>query len=246
MIPLLFGSRTRPVTGLFLPAEGRRVGRLAVICPPLGVEYLNAHRALRVLADRLAASGLDVLGFDWFGTGDSGGEHRDVTLRGAVDDVLAAVGEGLAVAGSAGNGVILVGHRHGTVAASIAAGAESRVAGLVLWDPVSPRTTAAEWRACPPAETPGTRWASGFAVAVSLIEELEAADTTVWSATDRLPSLTLASGPLPQGLRARAEREGWPGEVRSVPGPGPWEGSRELGVGAVPAPLLAEITRWCM
>lgn len=217
-----------------------------MICPPFVGEYLRSHRALRVLGDRLSEAGLDVLRFDWYGTGDSGGEHRDLTLEGAVADVRTAVEEGLSLAGAREYGVVLVGHRHGTLPAALAAVDDDRIGGLVLWDPVSPSDISHAWRQYPPTRAPGARWVGGFAVSDSLLQELEAADRGIWEVTDHLPSLTVkTAAPIPEALRRRADDDAWPGTVEVFPGPGVWEETTDLGAGTVPGPLLAAITRWC-
>lgn len=245
MIPVLFGGRARPLVGLFLPAGGTPLGRLAVICPPFGIEYLRTERALRILAERLTAAGLDVLRFDWYGTGDSGGDHHEVTISGATGDLRAALEEGLHLSGVPDAEVILVGHRHGAVPAALVAGDDERVRRLVLWDPVSPVQTAADWRAHPETPPPAAYWADGFPVSSALVDELTALEG-VWIATDHLPSLTvLTSAPLPEGLQQRATGSSWPGRVEAFDDPGPWQPTSQLGVGAVPRSAIASIARWC-
>jgi alpha/beta superfamily hydrolase len=245
VIPVLFGGRARPLVGVFLPAGGTPLGRLAVICPPFGIEFLRTERALRILAERLSAAGLDVLRFDWYGTGDSGGEHHEVTVSGAAGDLRAAVEEGLHLSGVANAEVVLVGHRHGVLPAALVAGEDERVTRLVLWDPVSPAQAAADWRACPETPPPGAYWADGFPISAALMDELMAVED-VWTATDRLPSLTvLTSTPMPGELLRRTTGAGWPGRVEAFDDPGPWQPTSELGVGAVPGPTIATIVGWC-
>lgn len=48
-----------------------------VLCPPLGIDYVNTYPALRHLADRLAARGIPVLRSDYSGTGNSSGFDFD-------------------------------------------------------------------------------------------------------------------------------------------------------------------------
>jgi pimeloyl-ACP methyl ester carboxylesterase len=48
-----------------------------IVLPPTGYPYLCAHRALRVLAERLAERGHTVLRIDYDGTGDSAGDQWD-------------------------------------------------------------------------------------------------------------------------------------------------------------------------
>ena len=53
----------------------RRAG--VVLCPPLGYEYMSSYRTYRILADRLAALGFDVIRLDYDGTGNSSGHTED-------------------------------------------------------------------------------------------------------------------------------------------------------------------------
>lgn len=246
MIPVLFGSRARPLVGFLLPARRRSVNRVVVLCPPFGIESLRSDRALRVLGDRLSDAGVDVLRFDWFGTGDSGGDHREVSLDGAAEDLRAAIDEAISVSGASKPSVVLIGHRHGTLPAVQAAGSDDRVERVVLWDPVSPAAVAREWRDAPDASAPGGRWANGFAISTDLIDEMEAFDDLRWSVVERVPTLLIhTAAPLPGELIRRTQHESWPGRVEHMPGPGTWEETTELGAGAVPHALLQAITRWC-
>ena len=58
--------------------------------PPLGEEMIRARRPVSLIARRFAASGIGVRLLDPTGTGDSGGDGRDVTLRIWTDDLHAA------------------------------------------------------------------------------------------------------------------------------------------------------------
>lgn len=125
-----FGSPRRPLYGVWhLPADGTARGAV-VLAPGIGLELDLGHRALRVLADRLAQSGAAVLRFDYDGTGDSAGDDRDPDR---VPAWLGSVRDAVDAARAAGAPhVTLVGLRIGaTLAASARAGADA----LVLWDP---------------------------------------------------------------------------------------------------------------
>src|SRR5207249_11329319 len=50
-------------------------------------------RGCRQLAARLARLGLDVLRFDYYGTGDSAGQGEDATLHTCIEDVVRATEE---------------------------------------------------------------------------------------------------------------------------------------------------------
>ena len=115
--------------------DGRR-GAAVVLCPPLGSDYICAYRAWRILAERLAAIGFDVLRFDYEGTGDSAGdlaEHGRVAAW--LRNIEAVVTEARMLAGS--GEIALVGLRIGATLAVQAAVARGGVERLVLWSPFS-------------------------------------------------------------------------------------------------------------
>lgn len=106
-----------------------------LLCNPFGEEAVRAHRAYRVLAQRLEAAGYPVMRFDYAGTGDSQGDGRDFGVDDWVDDIMAAADELGARAG--GRRVVLLGLRLGATLAVLAARRPgARFAHLLLWDPV--------------------------------------------------------------------------------------------------------------
>ena len=131
LIHTWFGDPTAPLFGaLHVPAGGRARGA-ALVLPPVGIELIVAHRALRVLGDGLARRGIAALRLDYAGTGDS------VSLAPQADHVpawLASVERALEYLQHAGaDRVAVVGLRLG---ATLAARAARGVDALVLWDPV--------------------------------------------------------------------------------------------------------------
>jgi hypothetical protein len=135
MIPFHFGSRDRLLFGLFHAAADSHRGELAVLlCNPFGQEAVRCHRLYRVLAERLAASGLAVMRFDYHGTGDSPGEDEAGTLDGWVNDTRSAQQE--LVRRSGARRVVSVGARLGAVMAARAVVGFDAAAKLVLCDPV--------------------------------------------------------------------------------------------------------------
>jgi pimeloyl-ACP methyl ester carboxylesterase len=134
--PLYLGTKERRLFAVYEPAavKARRT-RAAVLCHPWGAEYSYAHRTMRQLALKLSASGFHTLRFDYFGTGDSGGEDSEATPAAAEADVESAI-EGLQdIVGVAR--VALVGLRLGaTLAARAAMRRKESVEALVLWDPI--------------------------------------------------------------------------------------------------------------
>ena len=106
-----------------------------LLCSPFGQEAIRAQRIYRVLAERLAREGCDVLRFDFYGTGDSGGDDEAFDLEGAGLDLQLALDElqrrtGLARA-------TVVGSRLGGSAAVLVAGPlAGQLRRLVMWDPI--------------------------------------------------------------------------------------------------------------
>lgn len=111
-----------------------------VLCAPQLHEAMWAHRGLRHLADDLAAAGVPVLRFDYYGTGDSAGEggEPDFVPR-AVQNVVAASAQLRALAGV--TNVVLCGWRFGATLAVLASEAmtardDNGPASLVLMAPI--------------------------------------------------------------------------------------------------------------
>jgi alpha/beta superfamily hydrolase len=134
---------------LHRPAGGEAALKVAVIVPPLGHEYENAHRGLRVLAERLSRQGMAALRFDLSGLGDSAGDPSTVdpaAWDGDVDRALRA-----ARRRSGASDIVLVGLRFGALLAARAA-SRRRPEGLVLWQPVPARPMVEEWKRLDAAE----------------------------------------------------------------------------------------------
>ncbi|MEM7203280.1 MAG: alpha/beta fold hydrolase [Planctomycetota bacterium] len=137
MNPFFFGTSQRQLFGIHHPPEGVELRDGAVlISPPLGHEYIAAHRPLQQLAVRLARQGLHVLRFDFFGCGDSAGDLEEATVAQWRDDVQTALQELRDMSGS--RRLSIVGLRLGATvaAASAAAATGSDLRSLVLWEPV--------------------------------------------------------------------------------------------------------------
>jgi alpha-beta hydrolase superfamily lysophospholipase len=90
-IPTWFGPAERPLTGWWHLPPDRRASSVVLICPPLGLEYMNAHRALRTLGESLAACGIAAFRFDYAGTGDSADEERPGHHETLVESTLDAI-----------------------------------------------------------------------------------------------------------------------------------------------------------
>jgi pimeloyl-ACP methyl ester carboxylesterase len=134
--PLYLGTRERRLFAAYEPAAVKeRRTRAAVLCYPWGAEYTFAHRTMRQLAVKLSTCGFHTLRFDYFGTGDSGGEDSEASPAAAEVDIESAI-EGLQdIVGVAQ--VALIGLRLGaTLAARAAMRRKENVEALVLWDPI--------------------------------------------------------------------------------------------------------------
>jgi pimeloyl-ACP methyl ester carboxylesterase len=134
--PVRFGAAGRQLAGVHhRPDDAAALGHGALLCNPFGQEAIRCHRLMKVLADRLARAGLDVLRFDYFATGDSDGDDVEGTWEQWIEDVQHAREELVRASGVAGTSWF--GLRLGATLAMLAS---SRGRGgperLVLLDPV--------------------------------------------------------------------------------------------------------------
>ncbi len=132
MSGFFFGPPDRELYGFYHPPVGD--GRAVILCPSLGLEYQYAHRALRVLAQRLAENGSHVLRFDYRGTGNSWGKDTEVDLDQWCDDLDLAARELRTMSGKPR--LDFVGLRLGGAVAQKVGEEFGGVDRLVLWDPV--------------------------------------------------------------------------------------------------------------
>jgi uncharacterized protein len=135
MQPFFFGTSQEQIFGVYHAPEGRAARNAAVVlCHPLGHEYLRAHRAFRNLAVALAGQGFHVLRFDYFGSGDSGGNAEQATVKRCVSDLASAIQELKDISGA--SKVSLIGLRLGATFAAHVASNRNDIERLLLWDPV--------------------------------------------------------------------------------------------------------------
>lgn len=132
--PIFFESQGRSLFAWLHRPAGVIAHHGVLICPPVGHERVHTHRALRHLADRIAAAGFVAMRFDYHGTGDSeGSDHEDQRLQTWLANVNDAV---TYLQHEAGCDVVsLVGLRMGATLAALHAETHS-VENLVLWEPV--------------------------------------------------------------------------------------------------------------
>jgi alpha-beta hydrolase superfamily lysophospholipase len=134
--PLYWGTSQRRLFTLYEPPVAKHGrNRAVVLCQPWGSEYVYAHRAVRQLAVKLAMAGFHSLRFDYFGTGDSGGEAAEADLPGWEADIEAAVDGVRDMVGT--RTVALIGLRVGAnLAARVARRRPGEIDAVVLWDPI--------------------------------------------------------------------------------------------------------------
>jgi uncharacterized protein len=138
MTPFQFGPPGRRLFGIHYRGAVAQAGVRAsavLLCNPFGQEAVRSHRMFRLLSERLARAGHDVLRFDYYGTGDSMGDDLDGDLAGWAGDVHEADRELHVRSGS--KRTVWIGMRLGAaVALRAAKNAPDGLARLVLWDPV--------------------------------------------------------------------------------------------------------------
>ena len=251
MTPFFFGSNTRRLFGLYTPATGGGLSpRAVVICYPWGQEYLRSHRSLKHLSTLLARSGIDVLRFDYFGTGDSAGDMCDGNLAGWESDIEAAIDELKDTASVTQVG--LVGLRLGATLAARVASRRDDVDRLCLWDPVvlgdeylvDLERTAADV-AFHGAQTPDSlstndeRTILGFTLRDELAKDIARLELAPSLSAAPVRTLILATQPLGSHTALRRHHV-----VEDFPSPPVWLEDANTGVGAMPVNLLQHLAEW--
>lgn len=133
--PLFFGPKERLLFGCHhAPSAGGGAKLGVVIAPPVGHEYLRAHRALAQLAGGCASAGLRALRFDLSSTGDSAGMQWPPSLEDWVGDLENALRELALRTRVPRTG--LIGVRLASNLALECASRRAPLATLVLWDPI--------------------------------------------------------------------------------------------------------------
>lgn len=132
MEPFFFGQQQQ-IFGAFHPAEGMPKQHGLLIASPLLHEGTRAHFALRQISERCAASGFDVLRFDYSGQGNSPGPSSDYSIQDWQNDLIVAADELTAISGSRVTNVIAVRFAASLIPALVAT---RKIDRLVLWDPI--------------------------------------------------------------------------------------------------------------
>lgn len=235
------------------PYRKRHCG--VILCPPLWYEYVNAHRAYRQLAVRLCTAGFPVLQFDYYGSGDSGGDDEKLGIAQCLADISAAIEEMRRRSGL--TTVYLVGLRMGGTLSMMSGAERGDVAGLVLWDPiVDGRAYIREAKTvhrerlgyAPPRLKRGLRNGQhievlGFLVTGLFCSDLERIRLPTRKPADTTLVIESDEGRDTGGLREHLARTGTRVEHRQLHGPRIWLPDREGGL-LVPHQILQAVVAW--
>lgn len=249
MNPFYFGSSKRPLFGIHHAPKSDTVRQSGVVlCPAIGQDYMRTHRGLKQLAQQLSKAGFHVLRFDYFGTGDSGGETAEADLDQWLSDVADAVDELKDTAGV--QRVTLGGIRLGAALAAMAAATRSDIDRVILWDPVV--RGAAYLRDLdqlgePPSTNGGmprdTVGVSGFPLTPTLRDGFGRIDLLQSSAgpADRLLLVVSEQRPEYRELEAHLSRTAPRSIFRLVPTAADWDDVDRLGAVLLPQGIIKEI-----
>lgn len=141
-----FGHPESPLFGVYHAARGnskRTAGKqtsqgvcAALVCPPIGQEYIRTHWCLRLLGNQLARNGVNVLRMDYQGIGDSAESPEHIN---SLSDWTRNVEQGIEnlKLESGAHSVMLIGQRLGGSLAATVARQRPDVNSVVLWEPVT-------------------------------------------------------------------------------------------------------------
>ncbi|MCX7795730.1 MAG: alpha/beta fold hydrolase [bacterium] len=90
-IPVVFGREGRRLVGIFHIADCKVKNPGVVLFHGFTGNKIEPHRLFVKIGRRLASSGINVLRFDFYGSGDSEGEFIEMTFSGEVEDAFTAV-----------------------------------------------------------------------------------------------------------------------------------------------------------
>ncbi len=251
--PFFFGTPGQQLYGCYHPATQTHDFAL-LLCPPLGDEYVRAHRANRLLAARLARAGVPVLRFDYYGTGDSMGVDTDATLAQWHANIVQAIDELKRRSGL--KRVMLAGLRLGAALALLASVGRADVVGAALWEPViNGAAYLAELReahehklfyiasASPPPASSSSELL-GFSFSPSFLREIEALDLLSITAkpAPRILLLEQSEGEHMPSFRAHLANLGAALTHQVVDDPVIWAEDPDKAL--VPAQVLQAIIAW--
>ena len=134
MQPFFFGPMDRRLFGVYHAPEAAKKDCGVVLCQALAHEYYNSHRETVRLARALARSGLAVLRFDYYGTGESAGEYEEASVAQWLGDIGVACEE---LRSRGCRRLCLAGLRFGATLAALFCAERNAADALVLWEPVA-------------------------------------------------------------------------------------------------------------
>lgn len=185
MQAFFFGPAERALFGALHTAPGNPGGRV-LVCAPLLQEGVRLHRALWALAEALAQAGLEVLRFDWSGTGDSDGDLVSATFDAWLNDVRIAEST---LRGPSNERVRVLAPRSAALPVLAQLARAGQPVDVVLWDPcLSGADIVRDWRRIDRVQfdgagrytqghpEPGANELSGFEVGAGLVASIEALD----------------------------------------------------------------------
>ncbi len=219
--PFWFDGAGVPLFGWYHAPVGPRRACAVLLAGAIGWEGAVTHRAMRHLAERLAAAGFPVLRYDHAGQGDSALGDKDADLvRAWIDGIRAALDRLQALSGA--TQLAVAGLRMGGTIALAAAAEGGGVASAVLIGPLTGSAWAREMRAYqalnvtsaegepPPGSenAPGDGESAGFLISKQTLEDAVRLDLKTFAAPVPAKILLLAREDLPMkeslplGLRA--------------------------------------------
>lgn len=249
MNPFFFGRSERPLYGCYHAPKADMRAAGAVICPPIGQEYMRTHRALRQLALQLNKGGAHALRFDYSGIGDSAGDNTDAAVDAWLADIGSAIDELKDTAGL--KQVSLVGIRLGASLAHLAAAGRTDIDAVVLWDPVvrgreyidelfsleggSPQADAGAQGLA--ASAVGI---SGFALSTDFRRQIEAIDLLAPISAGPRRIFQIASEERAEYLRLRDHLQANPAFIgyACIPSGGSWVDLEQMGAMLLPQAII--------
>jgi exosortase A-associated hydrolase 2 len=257
--PFYFGSSAKPLFGLYHAPRPDSIKQCAmVMCSPMGHEYIQFHRALRLLGDQMCRAGFPVLRFDFYGCGDSGGQSEEGQINQWLSDVSTAVAEARRRSGVFK--ICLVGLRLGASLAAMVGAERGDIDGLVLWDPIINGKTYLDELKTLHRQMLRTAHVVvkhdrldenvtevlGFPLTSHLMAELENIDLLMIKRKPAANVLILRSHPQAgmEGLRDHLKTMGAEVEYRHLPSPQLWKWIEDFGKILVPHQTLQSVVAW--
>lgn len=90
-VPVVFGREGHRLVGIMHIADSREKRPGVILFHGFTGNKIEPHRIFVKIGRKLASSGINVLRFDFYGSGDSEGEFIEMTFTGEVEDAFTAV-----------------------------------------------------------------------------------------------------------------------------------------------------------